>query len=71
MIFMFHFGLLPVLKLERDGDFMYLVADAAALAVSSMTLAVTLVHFHLLYSNSLCCLRFSVFLNFTDSNWNS
>jgi len=47
---MLHFDLFPVLKLERDGDFMYLVADATALAVRSMTLAVTLGHFHLFYS---------------------
>jgi len=52
MIFTLHFHLFPVLKLERDGDFMYLVADAAALAVSSMTLAVTLGHFPFLYSDS-------------------
>jgi len=32
---MLHFDLFPVLKLERDGDLMYLVVDDAALAVSS------------------------------------
>lgn len=41
MIVMLHSDFFPALQLEKDGDFMYLIADAAAVAVSIMTLAVT------------------------------
>lgn len=49
----------PVLQLQNDGDFMYLVADAAAVVViNKYDWSIMLFHCEIFYSNSLCSVFF-------------